>query len=252
MCPPLILIAEDLPLNMILIVSMVKKMIPEAEVIEVSNGKKAVEVVERIKADLIFMDIQMPEMDGFEATQRIRQLEALSGVKQPVPIVAVTAFTLNQEKDKCLQVGMNDFLSKPICTDSIRQVLVKYLKTSELEINGYTAARHSCAQNNHFDIRALAERTAIEETILLGLAKKAAARLSCHVRSLAEAITSDNRSEIKYAAHTIKGIALNISFNKLAQMASNLEVASKEDSGGIQKLFAAIEEEVGTIQSMLC
>lgn len=249
---PLVLIAEDIPLNMMLIASMVRKIAPEAEVIEVSNGRKAVEVVERIKIDLIFMDIQMPEMDGFEATERIRQLEAINGVKHPVPIVAVTAFTFDHKKHKCLQVGMNDFLSKPINKESITQVLKKYLKTGASKINGYVQVVPSNSRNNHFDIKALAERTEIEETALIDLAKKAAMSLSSHMEALSLAIANDNRPAIKYEAHTIKGIGLNISFTNLAVMAKRLEFAAQEDAAEINSVFASIQKEVSTIQGMLC
>ena len=100
-------------------------MIPNVEIVEASNGRKAFEVVQQRHVDLILMDVQMPEMDGMEATQQIRNLN--TDYSKKLPIIALTAGALIEEKERAMSVGMNYFLTKPIDTTKLEQVLEKYL-----------------------------------------------------------------------------------------------------------------------------
>jgi CheY-like chemotaxis protein len=94
------------------------------EVVVAENGLDAVEVSRQQTFDLILMDIQMPKMDGFEATAAIRQIEEKSG--RHTPIVALTAHNLLADKERCLQAGMDDYLSKPINLDRLREILERW------------------------------------------------------------------------------------------------------------------------------
>jgi CheY-like chemotaxis protein len=248
---PLILVAEDVPLNMMLIVAMLNQLIPDSEIVEVANGKQAVHVAERIKVDMIFMDIQMPEMDGLEATRMIRQMEHNNQVEKPVPIVAVTAFTLNKDKEKCFEAGMDEFLTKPIEKHSIYRMLVKYLNGAIKIEDRITSDEHvSHNQDDHFDLITLAERTLIEETVLLDLAKKAAENLDGHMQTLSDAILQANPQEIKNTSHAIKGIALNLNFTKLANMARYMEVLADEGTEKIKEQFQIMREEVSILKEL--
>lgn len=125
-----VLIAEDVPMNMMLIKTYLDKLIPNSTIIEAVNGKIAVEKFQSSeKIDLIFMDVQMPEMDGITATKMIRELEQFSIVK--TPIIALTAGALIEERQKCIDSGMNDFLSKPIKKDALETVIRKYTEKAQ-------------------------------------------------------------------------------------------------------------------------
>ena len=124
---PKILIAEDVAMSMLMIKAMLKEIFPDAELIEASNGTQAVKQFSDTAPDLIFMDVQMPEMDGLEATKKIRAIELSSG--KHVPIVALTARAFKEEQEKCIAAGMNDFLTKPIEPGKIKTILKDYLKT---------------------------------------------------------------------------------------------------------------------------
>jgi len=119
-----ILIAEDVPMNMLLLKILIKKLLPSADVLEAENGQRAVDQYVAEKPDLIFMDIQMPELDGLRATSQIRKLEQDSG--SHVPIIALTAGVMKEEKDQCFEVGMDHFLTKPIDAVHILDVLKKF------------------------------------------------------------------------------------------------------------------------------
>ncbi len=106
-----ILLAEDNLINQKLAVSLIQKMGHEVSVVQ--NGKLALEAIETEKFDIILMDVQMPEMDGLEATQAIRTKERLIG--QPrIPIIAMTAYAMAGDRDRCLEAGMDGYVSKPV------------------------------------------------------------------------------------------------------------------------------------------
>jgi CheY-like chemotaxis protein/anti-sigma regulatory factor (Ser/Thr protein kinase) len=117
-----IMIVEDNKVNMLLLKTIIKNLDINPVIFEVTNGKDAVDQFEEINPDIIFMDIQMPIMNGYEATQLIRNLK--SG--QNVPIIAITAGTEKEEKEKCLTAGMNDYIPKPIIKGIIEEAITKW------------------------------------------------------------------------------------------------------------------------------
>jgi CheY-like chemotaxis protein len=119
-----ILVVEDNLINQKLIIRILKLI---GAVIEVANnGVEALQAVQKKKYDIVFMDIQMPEMDGIEATKRIRA--EVSKEYQPI-IIAMTANTLLGDRETCIEAGMNDYLSKPINIDEVKRVLQKWYQT---------------------------------------------------------------------------------------------------------------------------
>ena len=119
-----ILIAEDNAINMLLIKTILKSLFPEAELLESVNGVEAISKFIAMEPDLILMDVQMPLLNGLEATERIRELKPESNI----PIIALTAGTLKEERELCLSSGMNDFVSKPIVKDTIKEVILKWIE----------------------------------------------------------------------------------------------------------------------------
>ncbi|MDI6401504.1 PAS domain S-box protein [Balneolaceae bacterium ANBcel3] len=123
-----ILIAEDVQPNLKLILTLLSAIAPQLELIEAHNGVEAVEKAHLHRPNMILMDIQMPEMDGLEATKAIRSSSDAEVAK--TPIVALTAGALKEEKERCLGAGMNDFLTKPLEIDKIRPLLRMYIPSS--------------------------------------------------------------------------------------------------------------------------
>ena len=121
-----ILIAEDNEFNMILVKALVARILPTARIIEAVNGKEALILFQKEQPDIIFMDMQMPEMNGVEATIQIREMA--KNTKNHTPIVALTAGALKEEQEKCMNAGMDDFLTKPIETEKLLQTLNRFLK----------------------------------------------------------------------------------------------------------------------------
>ena len=119
-----ILVAEDNTVNQLLVTTQLKKLGYSVQV--VANGLEAIESYSKGGFDLILMDCQMPELDGYEATTRIREIEKSTG--QHIPIVALTANALKEDEDHCRAVGMDDFIPKPTKLDILRRVLSQWLK----------------------------------------------------------------------------------------------------------------------------
>jgi len=121
-----ILIVEDNPVNKFLAKTIIKKVLPNANLLEAENGEDAVTIFQQFNLDLIFMDIQMPVMGGIEATREIRKVEKENSY---TPIVALTARTVKNEEELCLESGMDDYLTKPVVMEDMRLMMVKHLKT---------------------------------------------------------------------------------------------------------------------------
>ena len=121
-----ILVAEDVRMNMVLAKLLLGKLSPGAVIVEAENGKVAVDRYREMRPDLILMDVQMPEMDGQEATRAIRDMESGGGWR--VPIVALTAGALKEEMERCYEAGMDEFMTKPVSAEELQKVLEKYAK----------------------------------------------------------------------------------------------------------------------------
>ena len=126
---PLVLVVEDNPVNQKVAANMIEKLGYRVNV--AANGREAVESLARIPYSLVFMDCQMPEMDGFEATRIIRDqesnLQQTGGKPAHLPIIAMTANAMTEDREQCLAAGMDDFLGKPVTSKSLSTVLGRWL-----------------------------------------------------------------------------------------------------------------------------
>jgi CheY-like chemotaxis protein len=125
---PTILIAEDNQINQKVIEKMVQKLGYRVEL--VANGREAIEALGRLSYQLVFMDCQMPEMDGFEACKEIRRREG-SGPR--TPIVAITANAMKGDRERCLAAGMDDYVSKPFRQEDLRNVIERWIGQRPLD-----------------------------------------------------------------------------------------------------------------------
>jgi PAS domain S-box-containing protein len=119
-----VLIVEDNKVNRYLAVTLTKKIFPNAIISEANDGDEAIQLAQNKIFDLILMDIQMPLKNGYEATAEIRKLPQYKNI----PIIALTAGILNGEREKCIEFGMNDYLSKPILVQDFQQIIQKWIQ----------------------------------------------------------------------------------------------------------------------------
>lgn len=118
-----VLLAEDNKINMLLARTLIRQIVPKATIIEAFDGLEAVEKYQSEKPEIIFMDVQMPNMNGYEATMEIRKIQT-----EHIPIIALTAGTVIGEREKCLEAGMDDYASKPIVKQTIERIISNWIK----------------------------------------------------------------------------------------------------------------------------
>lgn len=121
-----ILLVEDNLMNQKVVMFNLKKL--NCTVTPVANGREAFETFKNESFDLILMDIMLPEMNGYEITTEIRKFEKVNNIENPVIIIALTANTYENEKEKCISVGMNEYISKPFSAQQLISTIEKYIR----------------------------------------------------------------------------------------------------------------------------
>jgi GAF domain-containing protein/DNA-binding response OmpR family regulator len=210
-----ILLAEDNQINQKVALSMLGRLGYRADY--VSNGREALELVQRQRYDVVLMDVQMPEMDGLEATRRI--LQALPLPLRPY-IIAMTANAMQGDREMCLQAGMNDYISKPVRLRELRAALQKLLTHAAPPESGEAETRLA-APAVVIDLKALHELRAtgiMEELTALYLAE--APQL---VEAVRAAIRHGDADQLRQAAHALKGNSGYLGARQVAAVSFELE-----------------------------
>jgi signal transduction histidine kinase/CheY-like chemotaxis protein/HPt (histidine-containing phosphotransfer) domain-containing protein len=243
-----ILLAEDNPVNQAVALAMLKKLGYRTDV--VANGLEAVEALSRISYDLVLMDCQMPEMDGFEATGRIRG-DGSAVINHQVPIVAMTANAMTGDRERCLKAGMDDYLSKPVKPKELEQMLEKWLKGYETENGTHPQPLETLQEETVavelqiFDELEMLERLGNNPELLQEIMKMALDDFPLRLELLREALKTGDRMSMKRVAHTIKGMAANLAAPRLQQTAGQLENQTAETAfERLQVVAAAVEEQI--------
>jgi CheY-like chemotaxis protein/HPt (histidine-containing phosphotransfer) domain-containing protein len=245
--PKIVLIAEDNQVNMLLVKSIFENILPEAKLIEAENGWEAIEKFKAENPDIIFMDIRMPEKNGYEAATAIRQLE----INRHVPIIALTAGTAKGEREKCLEAGMDDYVSKPIVQDSIHKIVNKWLHLSPSKDKDENGATVSAKEKIHYNEIELKARLGNKEEMITKILTASKISLDKCVLDLNSYFSLEELDGITETAHKLKGLALSACFDELAKLAGHLEEvdAFKEDK--IKSLITKIELEIQQIKTLI-
>jgi CheY-like chemotaxis protein len=209
------LVAEDNLINMELIKSYLKNIYSDAIIYEAEDGVSALKLFKKHSPDLIFTDIQMPNMNGYELTKAVRANKD----GKDVPIIAITAGTVKGTKEKCLEAGMNDYISKPILQEAIKTIISKHSSIkSKGEIENSTDDLNK--PQNHLKKSHLMEMIGHNEAFYNELIKLADQSL---VEALNELETIESEDALKKLAHKIKGTALNLGVSSLSNCAMEIE-----------------------------
>ncbi|SDG75080.1 PAS domain S-box protein [Psychroflexus sediminis] len=237
------LIAEDNLINMELIKSYLKNIYTNVNIYEAEDGLKALKLFKKHNPDMVFSDIQMPNMNGYELAASIR------GEKKGknIPIIAITAGTMNGAKEKCLEAGMDDYISKPILQESIKNVILKYaVQDKKHAIKNTPTNKQSKSSSKkdkagEFKKSHLMEMIGHNETFFNELIRLADETLT---KALADLKDVENKQQLKKLAHKIKGTALNLGASSLSDCALDIEKSNLTTKKEIDKQKMRLQDEI--------
>jgi PAS domain S-box-containing protein len=241
-----ILLAEDNPVNQMLAVRLLEKRGYSTQVAE--NGQKALDILEKAvpgEFAIVLMDVQMPNMDGYEATAELRKREAKAG--RHTPIVALTAHAMKGDRERCLAAGMDDYVSKPIHAKDLFAVI------DRLTANASTPAPPperaapppEEPQNGALDKDEVLARVDGDMELLRELHGIFVAEYPKLLSRVREAMTERNGEALGKAAHTIKGMLSNLGAKSAAEAALRLEkMPAGEGLSGADEAYTVLEREI--------
>ncbi len=225
------------------------------------NGKQAVDAWQNKHYDMIFMDIQMPVMDGYAATQKIRQIEAKVHAKYEkheycrIPIIALTAHALQDDRDKCRQVGMDDYMSKPLKREALIAMADKWAYTTE----GAPAAQKppepapnttKPTSEHPFDYDRALDEFEGDREFLIEVVEGFITKLGPQLENLKRAVESRQADEVRRQAHAIKGGAANLTADQVAELACALEqMGRQEELDEAGRTLAALRDAVDELSA---
>jgi two-component system, sensor histidine kinase and response regulator len=255
-----ILVAEDNLINQKVALNLLQNR--GHQVVLAQNGKEAVEAFLKGDIDLILMDVQMPEMDGIEATRRIRGLEGervrsveaesskpkgkesspprserypASSIQHPVsriPIVAMTAHALKGDRERCLEAGMDAYVSKPVKAEVLYRVIESLLNTREKHDDGRATALHAPPDLPEdrpvFDLSAALEAVAGDRELFLEIAQLFLSELPQALSDIRGAVSGGDASRLEQGAHKLKGSLAIVGAKRAFDAAYGLEVIGRE------------------------
>lgn len=236
-----ILVAEDTFLNQKLIRKIAYKWGYDLDI--AANGKEALLMVQKNTYDLILMDIQMPEMDGYMATKAIRKLE--DKTKKEIPIIALTAHASKEEAQKCLDIGMNAYVSKPFDSRVLLDKII-HLTTNKGEALQDTTQINKDIESTTlpYDLTYLIEHADGDQSFLTEMISIYLADTPGALEELKSDISAKDYEKIKTTSHSMKGLFLTLGVNEAARLLKEIETVS-QSNGSISIItsnFQKIEE----------
>jgi len=240
-----ILLAEDNITNQQVAVGILKKLGLRADA--VANGAEAVKALETLPYDLVLMDMQMPEMDGIEATREIRNPQSAVRNHQ-IPIIAMTAHALHGDREKCIEAGMNDYLTKPIFPQALADALEKWLpretKVSGLQALGDAKDRTSVTAREQeipvFDKAGMMVRLMDDEDLARTVVGGFLEDIPRQIEVLKGCLEAGDAPRAERQAHSIKGASANVGGAALSAVAFEMEKAGK--TGNLEAVAARLPE----------
>jgi CheY-like chemotaxis protein len=238
-----VMVVEDNPINMLLAKAIIKKIVPDSIITEVTNGQDAVTQCTSQMPDIIFMDVLMPLMNGYDATRLIREKHPLNRI----PIIALTAGVVQGEKEKCMEAGMDGFVSKPFVEEDLLPIFnaLENLTTT----NTASVADKATVPEVQFSVANLAETLGIDTSDTESIKQTLDVIIEEMERSKSHLLSEDvlgNIKQINHAGHKLYGSASLLGLHALAKMSRQLEyfVIDDENAGVLSALITDAVAEI--------
>ena len=248
--PATIMVVEDNAANRQLASSMLARL--GHTVVTAEDGQEALDKLAELKCELVFMDMQMPVLDGLEATRRLRTREAAAG-QAPLTVVALTATSLEADRQSCIEAGMNDFLVKPFRMAEMAGIVARWLHT---DVSRQPAPSEAPERGGQLAVTAAPGldmswvgplREALEDDFD-GIARQVLNDLPGGLLQLRAAYENDGSEALRMAAHAFKGLVQSIGAARLGELAVAVEQAGRQQRrDGVGKLLGEIEGEAEVV-----
>ncbi len=248
-----ILLAEDNLTNQMVAQAILKKLGFQSDI--ATNGAEALNALENTRYDLVLMDMQMPEMDGLEATRRIRDIQS-SVFNHNIPIIAMTANAMKEDREHCLEAGMNDYVSKPIKPQALSEMLLRWLpkedNPNQTSTQGSLASPTGKDNLTVFDKSNLLERLMDDEELVDLVISNFLKDIPLQIQALKDCLEKDDAVGAERQSHTIKGAAANISAQALCDVANEMEVSGRNgDLSAMRERIAELERQFERLKEQL-
>ncbi len=219
-----ILLAEDNPVNQKVALKILEKLGYSA--VSVENGREAVQELEKFSYDLVLMDIQMPEMDGFEATDTIRDPQS-SVLNHDVPVIAMTAHAMEGDRNKCIQAGMDDYIAKPVKPEMLSKIIKKVLSREFITEKSRKTLKPK-KRPAAFDRSVLRESLGDDDQLIKEILELFKTNADETMNLMRDAALKDDIETVRNSAHSLKGSSANIGAKALLEAMKSIEKACSD------------------------
>ncbi|MDM8550915.1 response regulator, partial [Desulfobacterales bacterium HSG2] len=245
-----ILLAEDNPVNFKVAMKFLEQL--GHDPVNAGDGKQVLTILGQARFDLVLMDLEMPEMDGLEASRRIRAGEA-GDANRKIPIIAMTAHTVGDIREKCEAAGMNDVVTKPVDFYELNSIIKGNILESDTVVSQSTEKRLAHTQNEILlDKKGTLRRFGGDEAFLGEVYKLFPKEASAIIEKLREAIRDNDIKEIAMQAHKFKGTSGAIGAESCQIFAARLEHAAiEEKTEQIIPIFERLEQDLEKVYALI-
>lgn len=248
-----VLVAEDIATNQMVILAILRKFGLRADA--VANGQEVLQILAVIPYDLVLMDVQMPVMDGYEATRRIR--DPHSAIRNHrIPVIAMTAHAMQGDRERCLEAGMDDYVSKPISPKALAAALQKWLP--EISAGGGKSGMENVEPLSAVVTRPVFDRAVLEERLfgdkelVDAILEEFLEYIPREIESLRRYLEAGEVNAAAHSAHTIKGAAANVNGEVLFGWAAEIEKQCRAGEVGTgRKLLPELVHALADLKSAM-
>ena len=246
---PCVLVVEDTLVNQVVAAKMLGRCGYRARIAQ--NGLDALDALDSEDFALILMDCQMPKLDGYEATQEIRRREM---GRTRIPIIAMTANSMQGERENCLKAGMDDYLAKPLRKQQLHEALARWVVVPPVEPAGGPRPKRQVAvvKTSLLDETTIGELENLDRAMLSHLTTLYFTQTAGQMAALGRAIDGEEFGTVGQVAHKLKGSSYAIGARRVAEILAEIEAAARgEDKGEAQELVATLRCGLSDTQTAL-
>ncbi len=220
-----LLLADDHPINQLVTSELLKLTWPEMKIDIANHGKEVLEKLQTAQYDIILMDVQMPEMNGLDATRAIRKM---TSPVANIPILAFTAYATTGEADKCIEAGMDDYVSKPVAPHILAKKIVELLKKSGYEFPASDAGGSQAQITPEINLDYLYTLTGSDEVLQAKIMQVMLTETPRDLEKLKTALAGSDWDGVRAAAHKLKSGLQYLGLNDIVALAKDIELSAKE------------------------